>query len=100
SPTGTSSPNGSSKPTPTSSSTSSNSSNQVTAGLRFAARNANHLVLDAAGVYPVRRDEHLQEMGIQLFGHARSEPAKAGQLRGPFQVDPPVGARVALRREH
>jgi hypothetical protein len=56
-------------------------------------------VLDAAGVYPVRRDEHLQEMGIQFFGRARSEPAKACQLGVPFQVDSPVGARVALRRE-
>jgi hypothetical protein len=57
-------------------------------------------VLDAIGVRPVSRAERLQEMGIQFTGRASFEPAKARQLRAPFQVDLPVGPRVVFRREH
>jgi hypothetical protein len=57
-------------------------------------------VLDAAGVHPVRWDEHLQEMGIQFPGRACPEPAKARQRWVPFQVHLPVGALIVSWREH
>jgi hypothetical protein len=57
-------------------------------------------VLDAAGVHPVRRDEHLQEVGIQFPCRVSPEPAKARQPGVPLQVDLPVGTLVVFWREY
>jgi hypothetical protein len=98
--TGTCFPNGSSKPTPTSSSTSSNSPNPSHGRGAICRSLYSRLVLNAAGVHPVSRDEHLQEMGIQFCGFDSPEPAKACQPRISFQVDLPVGPLVIVRCEH
>jgi hypothetical protein len=57
-------------------------------------------VLNAAGVHPVSRDEHLQEVGIQFCGFDSPEPAKACHPRVTFQVDLPVSPLVIVRCEH